>query len=315
MRVLLTGASSFTGYWFARELRQAGHEVVATFRGDADSYVGIRATRVLSLTADVECAWQVSFGSERFLELLSTRRWDVVCHHAAEMTNYRSWDFDALAATRANTANCRAVFETLARAGGSRFVATGSVFEPYEGEGDPQRRAFSPYGLSKHLSYELLRLEAERVGVGLAKFVIPNPFGPFEEPRFTTYLAREWSDGRVPQVKTPDYIRDNIHVSLLARVYRQFCERASQPAGPDRCCPSGYIETQGAFAQRLGSRLGTYLERELPLALATQTSFDEPRIRVNTEPARELVADWSEDRAWNELCEYYDRAFFHTSRV
>jgi UDP-glucose 4-epimerase len=34
MRILFTGASSFTGYWFVRELVAAGHEVVAACRGD-----------------------------------------------------------------------------------------------------------------------------------------------------------------------------------------------------------------------------------------------------------------------------------------
>ena len=31
MRILFTGASSFTGYWFIRELVAAGHRVIATF--------------------------------------------------------------------------------------------------------------------------------------------------------------------------------------------------------------------------------------------------------------------------------------------
>jgi UDP-glucose 4-epimerase len=41
MRILLTGASSFTGYWFVRELAAAGHHVVAAFRCDG-LYGGVR---------------------------------------------------------------------------------------------------------------------------------------------------------------------------------------------------------------------------------------------------------------------------------
>ena len=33
MKVLITGASSFTGYWFASALAEAGHHVVAPLRG------------------------------------------------------------------------------------------------------------------------------------------------------------------------------------------------------------------------------------------------------------------------------------------
>jgi nucleoside-diphosphate-sugar epimerase len=47
MRILLTGASSFTGYWFAQELVAAGHAVTATFRVTEGSYgrAGAQAPR------------------------------------------------------------------------------------------------------------------------------------------------------------------------------------------------------------------------------------------------------------------------------
>jgi nucleoside-diphosphate-sugar epimerase len=38
MKILFTGASSFTGFWFVRELARAGHEVVATFRKRPEAY-------------------------------------------------------------------------------------------------------------------------------------------------------------------------------------------------------------------------------------------------------------------------------------
>jgi len=38
MKVLFTGGSSFSGYWFIRELAAAGHEVVAAFHRQLDEY-------------------------------------------------------------------------------------------------------------------------------------------------------------------------------------------------------------------------------------------------------------------------------------
>ena len=94
-------------------------------------------------------------------------------------------------ATQQNTTNLRAVLARLAMNGCRAVVFTGSVFEPHEGKGDPECRAFSPYGLSKHMSFELFRLECRRVEIRLRKFVIPNPFGPYEELRFTSHAVRE----------------------------------------------------------------------------------------------------------------------------
>ena len=99
MRVLFTGASSFTGYWFVQELARAGHEITAAFRRRADEYADIRAARVARLAGLCRCAFGSSFGDEAFLRLIHEGQpWNVLCHHAADVANYKSDDFDPLAA-------------------------------------------------------------------------------------------------------------------------------------------------------------------------------------------------------------------------
>ena len=87
----------------------------------------------------------------------------------------------------------------------------------------------------------------------LGKFVIPNPFGPYEEQRFTHYLMKNWFAKTTAVVNTPSYIRDNIHVSLLARIYAHFA--ATLPDGVSRANPTGYVESQGAFTQRVANEM------------------------------------------------------------
>ena len=65
------------------------------------------------------------------------------------------------------------------------------------------------------MTFQFFRYYCHEAGLALGKFVIPNPFRPFEEPRFTAYLMRNWREGKPAEVKTPDYLRDNIHVDLL----------------------------------------------------------------------------------------------------
>jgi len=305
MRILMTGASSFTGAWFAEELARAGHDVVAIYRGRLSDYTGVRAERVRRLASLVEQVENISFGDPAFLDIADARSFDLLLHHAATMENYRSWDFDTISASEKNTRNIRPLLRSMSERGLRKVVITGSVFEPFEGEGDAPGRTFNPYGLSKHISFEIIRLEAERLGLSLGKFVIPNPFGPLEEPRFTTYLAREWKAGRVPTVATPRYVRDNIHVSLLAKSYRAFCESLPDEAGVRRCAPSGYVASQGEFARRVAVELRERTGWRCQFTEANQTDFSEPLVRTNTEPAAPVHRDWSEADAWTACADFY----------
>src|SRR5439155_10239514 len=108
-----------------------------------------------------------------------------------------------------NTRNLPAVLNAIKDAGCSKIVLTGSVFENDEGAGSEDLPAFSPYGLSKALTAQMFRYYTGRAGLTLGKFVIPNPFGPLEEPRLTGYLMKNWFAGITPAVSTQPYVRDN----------------------------------------------------------------------------------------------------------
>jgi len=302
MRILFTGASSFTGTWFVRELAAAGHDVVATFRRTLDGYEGMRAERVAEVARHADTRPGVCFGDDAFLALVSHEGpWDVLCHHAAEVGDYKSPDFDVASALAANTYQLPEVLSRLSEGGCRRVVLTGSVFERGEGAGSGDLPAFSPYGLSKTFTAETFRWHAAQQGLRLGKFVIPNPFGPLDEPRFTAYLVRCWRQGEVPAVNTPAYVRDNIHVSLLARCYVRFVETLDTGVGFRKLSPSGYVESQGAFAQRFAREFESRLGLPCPLELHPQKSFPEPRVRINVDVPDAEGLDWNESSAWDDL--------------
>ncbi|CBS91500.1 NAD-dependent epimerase/dehydratase family protein [Azospirillum lipoferum] len=304
MRILLTGASSFTGLWFAQALSAAGHEVTAPLRRSAVEYSGLRGTRVSELARVAEVVWDCPFGGTRFLEL-ADGRWDLLCHHAAHVGNYRSPDFDVAAAVAENSLALPQILRTLLKRGLRGIVLTGSVFEQNEGAGDTPLRAFSPYGLSKGLTAQVFDYWCGVLGVPFGKFVIANPFGPFEEPRFCAYLVGCWQRGEVPRVRTPLYVRDNIHVSLLACAYAKFAERVASSQGVTKLNPSGYVESQGAFAQRFARELAPRLAMDCPLELLEQTEFTEPAVRLNTDRIDGHALGWSESAAWDSVALFY----------
>lgn len=309
MKILLTGASSFTGCWFARELAAAGHDVTATFRSAPEGYGDpLRKKRVELVAAACRTVHGVAFGDARFLDLVGSGGFDLLAHHAADVTNYRSPDFDAAQALQHNICNLGAVLERLRAGGGQRVLLTGSVFEGGEGAGSQGLPDFSPYGLSKALTAQAFRYYCARAGVHLGKFVVPNPFGPYEEARYTAYLMKNWLAGTKPACGNPAYVRDNIHVALLAKAYARFAAELPATTGWSRLNPSGYAESQGAFTLRLAEAMRPRLGLPCPVELKRQTEFPEPRVRINTDIPDAAALGFDEDAAWDDMARYYREA-------
>lgn len=282
--------------------------MVATFRNRPEAYADdLRRTRVALALKACRGVFDCSFGDPAFLELVSGGSWDLFCHHGADGTNYKSPEFDSVAALQANTRNIGVVLDALQGKGSgcARVLLTGSVFENDEGAGSQGLPAFSPYGLSKGFTWQAFRFHAAHRGVALGKFVIPNPFGPYEEPRFTAYLMKNWFAGQKATVSFPSYVRDNIHVSLLAKVYANFASELPARAGLYRLNPSGYPESQGAFTRRYAEQMRARLGLACEFEMARQTEFPEPRVRINTDLPDAGSLGWDENRAWDEIAAYY----------
>jgi UDP-glucose 4-epimerase len=310
MKILFTGGSSFTGSRFIQELAHAGHRVTAIFQKEVGEYAGeLRRRRVAMAVKVCRPVEGCSFGDKRFLAVVAEGGWDLLCHHAADVTNYKSPDFDTIAAVGNNTHNLSETLDVLKAAGCCRLLLSGSVFEGDEGAGSQGLPNFSPYGLSKALTAQVFRYYCTRASIGLGKFVIPNPFGAYEEPRFTTYLLKNWLAGAMPNCSSPAYVRDNIHVSLLAKAYARFVQ-VIPAEGFARTNPSGYVESQGAFTLRLAQEMRPRLGLPCLVELKKQVEFPEPRIRINTDPADADGLGWDESAAWDEMADYYQR--FHT---
>jgi nucleoside-diphosphate-sugar epimerase len=305
MKILFTGASSFTGYWFAKELSKNGHEVITIFtKSSLEDYENIRKQRVSLLLDKVIPVYNCKFGDTKFLEILH-QEIDVVCHHGAYVIDYKSTSFSIAEALKNNTNNIIETLKTAKDYNCKAMVITGSVFENNEGAGSQPLRAFSPYGLSKSFTYETFRYFCEINNIKLGKFVIPNPFGPFEEFRLTTFLVQNWFKGNTPQIKTPSYIRDNIHINLLASSYVNFVDDVVQGTEKfPKINPSCYVESQGNFTKRFASEMERRLKIPCNFELMQQTDFSEPLERINTSNITNLY-NWNESLSWDQLAEYY----------
>lgn len=306
-RILLTGASSFTGLWIAEALAGAGHEVTATLtRGEGD-YPGLRGERVARLAASATRVFEAPLDSDRFRDLARTGRFDLFAHHGADIPGYRSPDYDVDAGVARNLAGAEAAVRAAAQGGCRALVSTATVFEPGEGGEGPDAPAVSPYGLSKGLTGQALAGYAARAGLSFGRFVIANPFGVLEEGRMGWSLFQAWFRGEPGLVLTPAYVRDNQPVPALAEAYAGLAARLLSAPAPARldARPSGLVGTQGDFARRLAAEAGPRLGLACDLVLNDQVDFPEPRVRVNDEPL--LPPGWTGEAFFDAYADYYAR--------
>jgi UDP-glucose 4-epimerase len=118
---------------------------------------------------------------------------------------------------------------------------------------------------------------------------------------------KTWYAGKIAEVKTPEFIRDNIHVSRLATHYANFAEDSN--SGNAKCAPMGYVESQGAFTLRFASEMRRRLGLAGVVIPGKQTDFNESLMRVNTQSLPLPESQWSETAAWDELARYYETEF------
>ena len=301
MRILLTGASSFTGLWFAKALAEAGHEVTAIAR--AATYTdALRQARMDQVAAVATVVAGAPFGTPGFFAALEAHGpFDVLALHGAEVGDYKSPSYDLNAAVAANTLNVDAVFAAAKAQGAARVVLTGTVFEPGEGQGTEPLVSFSPYGTSKAMTAEVMRSAAERAGLDYAKFVIPNPFGPWEERRFQRLVMTRWSKGEGVHIDQALYVRDNVPVDLMALAYRATVE--GRLGG--YCAPSCYAEPVGAFFERMAREVRARTGWACPLTLADAQAFVEPQARTNRTPLDHAALGWSQAAFWDAYADHY----------
>ena len=123
------------------------------------------------------------------------------------------------------------------------------------------------------------------------------------------YLIKQWFDGATAIVNTPAYVRDNIHVSLLAKVYANFAQTLPSTPGFTKINPSGCAESQGEFALRFAREMQPRLDLPCEVSLKQQTEFSEPRVRINTDIPDASALGWDEASAWDEIARHHKQRF------
>jgi nucleoside-diphosphate-sugar epimerase len=220
MRILLTGASSFTGCHIARVLLDRGHEVTATLTRSSDAYrAGMEALR-LRHAEGLRLVYETSFGTGNFAQALKDFEPEVLVNHGADIRGYRDPSFDIDKAVRSATHALEETLKTFKVRGGRHVIHTGTVFEPVDG-----LEAQSAYGNAKARTARIWEERCDHEQLAFTKILIANPVGPFEnEDRLIPIFVKKWKAGEKPVLSAPKMLWDNVPAPWLAERYAEAVE-------------------------------------------------------------------------------------------
>lgn len=306
MKVLLTGASSFSGLWIARALAAAGHQVIAPLKRPLSGYSFLRRERVELLAGEIDVRYHAPLESDAFKAIVRDEACQAFIHHAADIPNYGDPSYNLVDGFTRNISGLADLISGFSEAGGQIFMASGSIFEFERLGPEEDKLAISPYGLSKSLTNITMQHYALWSGLAFGRVAISAPFGPYEEGRFAWSLVKAWSKGLAGTVRTPRYVRDNIPAPLLGRAYATSLDRVQ--ATPGACLvarPMGFAGTQLAFAEVLAQHLGPRLGLACQIEALSQPHLDQPETVLNSEPA--IPDDWRSAEFWDDYADFYSR--------
>jgi nucleoside-diphosphate-sugar epimerase len=304
-RVVLTGASSFSGAAIARELVRRGCQVIAPIPGQPQTYEGMRARRVREIVGIVDVVFEAAVGTTRFLDALrSQEKIDAICLHHAVVSDYRSESFDVGSAVSASVLGARLAAEIVAEAGCHTAVLTRSVFEAERGLTDDSR-AIGLYAISKTTIANTWISHLEDFGITPSNYTITNPIGVTEEPRFVAYLVSKWKQAQVAELRAPDLIRDNIPIDLMAADYCDHLLTAIEGSSFART-PSFWIGSNWDFAERVGREFSIRSGLICQISKAEPSNQKEPRIRIGLDFLKGKP-NWSVESFWDEYFDFYHK--------
>jgi nucleoside-diphosphate-sugar epimerase len=260
MRILVTGASGFSGSYIARALARSGREVVALHRRETTFLAQLsREPRVQTHRVD----------------LIDTARlpgpFDAVIHVAATSPAPGN---DVAKMVRDNVTGTQALIEAAERWAAKAFIFFSSISVHGEVAAaivDERTAIVNPdiYGASKHLGELLLAARAERLPCLAIR--LPGVLGPGAHRNWLSDVAARLRSGEtVPAFHLDAAFNNAAHIADLAALVSRVLERPWTGFDAIVAGARGHI-TVGEAIIRLAKGLG--VEARIEEAAAAKTSF------------------------------------------
>ena len=222
MRLLITGAAGFIGYYTAKEMIKRGYEIVAI-----DSLIRGKPERLKELKEKGARVYIVDIREEKEIkEIIKKEKADVVIHLAALISVEESFQ-KPLLYNSINAGGTLSLLRACTEAGIEKFIyiSTAAVY------GNPQylpidekhpTNPLSPYGVSKLAGEEYLKMYQRTTGIKGIILRLFNVYGPGQTGAYAGVITKfiERASRGEPLIIYGDgeQTRDFIHVKDVANV-------------------------------------------------------------------------------------------------
>jgi len=293
VRVLITGGSGFAGRWLAEACREAGDEVRALSRADADLLDPSETRSVVAQT-----------------------RPEIVHHLAAQAHVGRSWE-DPAGTLNANVEMTRNLLEAVRHEAPGAVVvavASGEVYGPpaeLPVSEDAELRPQNPYAVSKATADLLAGFYADAYGLRVVRARAFNHAGPGQEPIYAiASFARQIAAGMLAGddpvrlvTGNPDARRDYTDVRDVVQAYRLLAERGEAGVAYNVC--SGRTASARELVAALAEAAGVAVDHVVDPGLVrshevmeVRGSAERLRIATGWEPSVPLGTTLADTLAW-----------------
>ncbi len=292
MKICMTGATSFSGYWFARQLILDGHELTVirshNKNSGAEENVWLRKLKGESL----------SFREYSFAQKFSSKlSFDALLLHGSFMEDRRSPNFKVDLAVQKTLEVSKWIKDQFTV---ESVIHTGTFSEEDEGVGEIPLNNFNPYSQSKsliHKAHQELFNE-----VPFLKFIMPNPFGRFQKNNIFRFLEKAWEINEVPFISQPNYIRDYVPVDLLAISYSSLLSSFRHGEHTSNFfAPSYFTMSNREMVHLYASEISNRIGRKLEVQFGEQRDYAESRIRINKDPLHTFTEKWNLEEFWDSV--------------
>lgn len=285
MNILFLGVSSFSGYHFIKKLSQnKKNKITCTLTKNFKSYKSIRLKRIkfLKKIKNVKIIEKIKFGDNKFINLLSKNKFDIICLHHALTKNYNSdLKFNLNKSLSENTKNINKVFNKINNK--CKIIISNTVFQDIPSK---KYKAVNNYGISKSASYEKIKFYCKKYNLKYKTIYITNPWGPLEEKKLNHYLISNWFHNKSVFISHPKYVRDNIYIDKLSNIYSRLIDSKSKKID---YFPSGYCSSNKVFIEAFRKKFEKFFNKKVEVIYAKKADYNQPLIRINSKKIKKKI--------------------------